>query len=62
MHDFSQYGGIAPDWERVMAIQPDLPPAPELSPTELRAITNQQRELASRRATESIGRAEFLFH
>lgn len=55
MSDFSQYGGVAADWTHITASIPDVPLPQNISPIELRRLTNEQRDEVSRRITDSIG-------
>lgn len=47
MADYSQYGGVSPDWEAYMAQNPQPALPPGLTPLQLREMTNQGREAAS---------------
>jgi hypothetical protein len=52
MADFSQYTGPSTDW---IALEPTLPPMPELPILKLRALVNKEREDLAAHGMASIG-------
>lgn len=56
MSDFSQYGGIAPEWDILMESKPQVAPPPDITPIELRRLTNETREQAARILIKGVGR------
>ena len=56
MSDFSEYGGVADDWERVFATSPRAELPGGLSALEQRRLTNDYREASSRKFTQTIGK------
>lgn len=56
MSDFSQYGGIAPEWELLIESQPQFEPPPNITPIELRQLTNDARAQAAQKLIEGVGR------
>jgi hypothetical protein len=52
MADFSQYTGPSADW---IALEPTLPPMPNLPILELRALVNKGREELAAHGMASIG-------
>lgn len=55
MADYSRYGGISADWNAYIAKNP-LPEIPaNLTPIQLRDLTNAGREAHSQLITKSIG-------
>lgn len=55
MSDFSQYGGIDPEWDPLIASLPPVALPANITPLELRRITNEEREAVSRKVTQAVG-------
>lgn len=54
MADFSRYGGVAEDWDRVIAAEPPGIPLENLSVDQLQQTTNQEREEKAAQAIQNM--------
>ena len=57
MADYSEFGGVAPEWE-ALHLAPEEPS--DLSVEEVRSSTNREREEGARQYLHSIGTSSFL--
>lgn len=60
MADFSQYGGVAPEWEMLVESQPQVEIPVDITPLELRTLTNDARAQVAQRLIQGVGRRALI--
>ncbi|KAK5059798.1 hypothetical protein LTR84_009681 [Exophiala bonariae] len=54
MADFSQYGGVAAEWELLVESQPQVELPADITPIELQRLTNETRALAAQKLVQGV--------